>query len=59
MKCIDCKYHSVLDGKHWCDFDKKKPKRIRPSDAIKDVLCINVERKEGGKNGKNKNVSGR
>ena len=50
MKCIDCKYHSVLDCKHWCDFDKKKPKRIRPDDAIKDATCINVERKECGKN---------
>lgn len=40
MKCIDCKYHSVLDGKHWCDFDKKKPKRIRTNDAIKDVKQI-------------------
>ena len=46
MKCIDCKYHSVLDGKHSCDFDRKKPKRINPNDAIKDVPCINVERKE-------------
>ena len=46
MKCIDCKYHSVLDGKHWCDFDRKKPKRIKPDDAIKDVPCIKlVERK--------------
>ena len=46
MKCIDCKYHSVLDCKHWCDFDKKKPKRIKPNDAMKDIPCINVERKE-------------
>ena len=49
MKCIDCKYHSVLDGKYWCDFDRKNPKRIKHDDAMKDVPCINVERKEGGK----------
>ena len=35
MKCIDCKYHSVLDDKHWCDFDRKKPKRIKHDDAMK------------------------
>lgn len=35
-----------LDCKHWCAFDKKKPKRIKPDDAIKDVPCIKVERKE-------------
>ena len=46
MKCIDCKYHSVLDCKHWCDFDKKKPKRINPDDAMNDVPCIKLgERK--------------
>ena len=42
MKCIDCKYHSVLDDKHWCDFDKKKPKRIKLNDEIKDVPCIKL-----------------
>lgn len=46
MKCIDCEYHSVLDEKYWCDFDKKKPKRIKPIDAIKDAPCIKLgERK--------------
>ena len=46
MKCIDCKYHSVLDGKYWCDFDRKNPKRIKHDDAIKDVPCIKLgERK--------------
>ena len=46
MKCIDCKYHSVLDDKHWCDFDRKNPKRIKHNDAIKDVPCIKLgERK--------------
>ena len=46
MKCIDCKYHSVLDDKNWCDFDKKKPKRIKHDDAMKDVPCIKLgERK--------------
>ena len=42
MKCIDCKYHSVLDCKHWCDFDRKNPKRIKPDDAMKDVPCIKL-----------------
>lgn len=50
MKCINCKYHSVLDDKHWCDFDRKKPTRIKPNDAMKDAPCIKVEMKEGGKN---------
>ena len=50
MRCIDCKYHSVLDGKYWCDFDKKKPKRIKPIDAMKDVPCRKVKRKEGKNN---------
>ena len=51
MKCIDCKYHYVLDGKNWCDFDSKKPTRIKPNDAMKDAPCIKVkERKEGKKN---------
>ena len=50
MKCIDCKYHSVLNDKYWCDFDRKNSKRIKPNDAIKDVPCIKVERKEGGMN---------
>ena len=50
MRCVDCEYHSVLDGKYWCDFDRKKPKRIKPNDAIKDVPCINAEWKEGGMN---------
>ena len=46
MKCIDCKYYSVLDDKNWCDFDKKKPKRIKHDDEIKDVPCIKLgERK--------------
>ena len=46
MKCIDCKYYFVLDGKYWCDFDRKNPKRIKHDDAIKDVPCIKlVERK--------------
>ena len=42
MRCIDCKYHSVLDDKHWCDFDRKNPKRIKHDDAIKDVPCIKL-----------------
>ena len=43
MKCIDCEYHSVLDGKYWCDFDRKNPKRIKPNDATKDATCINAK----------------
>ena len=46
MRCIDCKYCSVLDDKHWCDFNRKKPKRIKHDDAMKDVPCIKLgERK--------------
>lgn len=46
MICIDCEYHSVLDDKHWCDFDRKNPKRIKPNDATKDATCINAKWKE-------------
>lgn len=49
MRCIDCKYHSVLDGKYWCDFDKKKPTRIKHDDAIKDVPCIKFEERNVSK----------
>ena len=49
MKCIDCKHNSVLDGKHWCDFEKNKPKRIKPNDAIKDVPCIKLRERNVSK----------
>ena len=42
MRCIDCKYHSVLDEKYWCDFDRKNPKRIKHDDYMKDVPCIKL-----------------
>ena len=46
MRCINCKYHSILDGKYWCDFDRKKPKRINTDDAMNDVPCTKLgERK--------------
>ena len=46
MRCIDCNYCSFLDGKYWCDFDRKNPKRIKHDDAMKDVPCTKLgERK--------------
>ena len=49
MRCIDCKYCSFLDNKHLCDFDKKKPKSIKPDDAIKDVHCIKLRERKVSK----------
>ena len=41
MKCTDCKYHSYVDGTHFCDSINHKRKTVRISDeeTKKDIDC--------------------
>lgn len=41
MKCADCKYHSYVDGTHFCDSINHKRKTVRISDeeSTKDIDC--------------------
>lgn len=41
MKCTDCKYHSYVDGTHFCDSvnHKRKTVRISSEETKKDIDC--------------------
>ena len=41
MKCEDCKYHSYVDGTHFCDSlnHKRRIVRITDKEAKKDIDC--------------------
>ena len=48
MTCKNCKYHSYIDGTHFCDSrnHKRRTVRISEEDAEKDMDCYWADKKE-------------
>ena len=48
MTCEQCKYHTYIDGTHFCDSKnhKRRTVRISKEDAQKDIDCLWADKKE-------------
>lgn len=48
MRCVDCIYFERLYGMGLCEI-YKRPSRVSDEDAVKDVPCWKLERREKSK----------
>lgn len=48
LTCFECKYHSIVDGTHFCESrnHKRKTVRISDKDAKKNMQCLWADEKE-------------